>query len=145
MTKRDKNGRWQPGASGNPAGRPHDRAVALRRQLEANAPELVGKVIELALAGDPTALGVCMARLLPALKPHAAPVYVDIDGADSLAEKAEAVFSNAAAGHLPADTAAQLVGMLQAAARIVETSELAARLEALEKMQQSTPWRINEK
>src|SRR5262249_11141375 len=57
------------GQSGNPAGRPRgacNRAtLALEAKLEARAEEVVGLLIEQALAGQSAAMRTCVDRLLP--------------------------------------------------------------------------------
>jgi len=63
---------FQPGQSGNPNGRPKnivDKRTELRRLLEPHANDLVNKLVELARAGEPTALKLCIERLLPRVKP----------------------------------------------------------------------------
>ncbi|OGT38879.1 MAG: hypothetical protein A3F12_02775 [Gammaproteobacteria bacterium RIFCSPHIGHO2_12_FULL_38_14] len=63
---------FQPGHSGNPNGRPKgiiDRRAELRGLLEPHAKEIVDKLIEFAKAGDPTALKLCIERLIPRVKP----------------------------------------------------------------------------
>lgn len=52
----------------------------------------------------------------------------------SLAEMGEKVISGAATGKLPLDHASQLMNALQAQAKLLETSELIERLEAMESM-----------
>jgi hypothetical protein len=58
---------FKPGQSGNPLGRPkgvRNRAtVAAEALLEGEAEALTRKAIELALAGDPTALRLCLERI----------------------------------------------------------------------------------
>ncbi len=61
-----------PGQSGNPKGRPRgivDCRVQMRALLHLHANDLVEKLIEMAKAGDPTALRLCIERLIPRLKP----------------------------------------------------------------------------
>ena len=73
---------WKPGQSGNPAGRkPGTSKVAkLRVLLEPHADALVNKAVELALAGDPQALRLCLERLIPALKPESPAVRFALAG-----------------------------------------------------------------
>ena len=66
---RDRRGRFTRGRSGNPAGRPRgcrDHINGTARLLLAGEGEaLTRKAVELALAGDPTALRLCLERVLP--------------------------------------------------------------------------------
>ena len=65
---RDRRGRFARGRSGNPAGRPRgcrdhvNRAARLLLAGEGEA--LTRKAVELALAGDPTALRLCLERIV---------------------------------------------------------------------------------
>lgn len=63
---------FQTGQSGNPHGRPKgiaDKRTELRGLLEPHAKDIFEKLVELAKAGDPTALKLCVERLLPKVKP----------------------------------------------------------------------------
>src|SRR6266853_1573081 len=66
--ERDRRGRFARGRSGNPAGRPRgcrdhvNRAARLLLAGEGEA--LTRKAVELALAGDPTALRLCLERIV---------------------------------------------------------------------------------
>ena len=62
---------FQAGQSGNPNGRPKgiiDKRAELRGLLEPHAKDLIKKVIEFAKQGDPTAMRLCIERLLPRVK-----------------------------------------------------------------------------
>src|SRR6266536_6339065 len=67
---RDTRGRFRGGRSGNPAGRPRgsvNRAArAAMLLLDGEAEALTRKAVELALAGDPVALRLCLERIVGA-------------------------------------------------------------------------------
>lgn len=63
--------KFQPGTSGNPSGRPKgavNKQTRYSNLLESHAEQLINKVVELALEGDPNALRLCIERLLPKAK-----------------------------------------------------------------------------
>jgi hypothetical protein len=67
--KQANAGRFRPGESGNPAGRPQgsrNRAsIAVENLLEGQAEALTQRAIERAMEGDATALRLCLDRILP--------------------------------------------------------------------------------
>jgi len=64
--------RFQPGQSGNPAGRPrgsrNKRTILAERLLEDRAGEVTTAALDLAIAGNPIAVRVCMDRMAPRLR-----------------------------------------------------------------------------
>src|SRR5262249_52967850 len=64
--------RFQPGQSGNPAGRPrgsrNKRTILAEKLLEDRVGEVTTAAIDLAKAGDPIAVRVCMDRMAPRLR-----------------------------------------------------------------------------
>lgn len=134
--ERTPSGQFAPGRSGNPAGRPKSASVELRRQLAEHGPALVSKAVELALAGDPQALRICLDRIAPPLKSTAAPVTVELPTDAGLAGTARAFVDAAAQGRLAPDIAATLVQAVSGLARVVEIDEIEKRLAALEEAAQ---------
>ena len=60
--------KFQPGQSGNPAGRKVgclNKHTQLIKLLEPHAEAIVQKTVDLALLGDANALRLCMERLIP--------------------------------------------------------------------------------
>jgi hypothetical protein len=128
---RDKKGRWQPGVSGNPQGRPITNPA--RQMLMEKAEDLMKKAISMALEGDTAALNTCISRIIPQYRPVQAPVSLEIDLDDDLTAIGRQVVAAAADGQCPPDVAANLLQGLGTLARITEIQELRERLEALER------------
>jgi F0F1-type ATP synthase gamma subunit len=132
------------GQSGNPAGRPRgivNRATALAQNLLSEHAEWIArKVIELAEAGDMTAIRVCMERLVPPIKHQ--PVAVELPPIEKPADSVEAMASIAAAvaaGDLTAAEAAELAKVVDVYVRALDSKGFNERLSALEKEINGTP------
>src|SRR5215470_7002143 len=125
---------FEKGQSGNPEGRPpgiRDKRTAMRALLEPHAEALVTKAVEMALAGDSTALRICIDRLIPAAKAKDDPVSLPaLTG--SLADQGRVVIEALAQEKLSPEEAATILQALATQTRIVETDEIEARLTALE-------------
>ncbi|KVL61910.1 hypothetical protein WT01_08920 [Burkholderia cepacia] len=126
---------FKPGQSGNPAGKPKgakDKRTELRALLQPHAEDLVKKVVEMALAGDTTALRICVDRIIPTIKAKDAPISIGrLTG--SLADRGKVVLDALSDGSITPDEANAVMQAISAQARIVETDELARRVAALEK------------
>ncbi|MFL9987129.1 DUF5681 domain-containing protein [Paraburkholderia sediminicola] len=132
---------FRKGKSGNPAGKPkgaRDKRTELRELLRPRAAELVQKAVELALAGDTTALRICIDRIIPTIKAKDAPIGIGgLTG--SLAEQGQAVLAAMAAGEITPDEANAVMAAIAAQVRIVEADELEKRIAALEAQNGSKP------
>ncbi len=124
---------FQKGQSGNPAGRkPGEGPFAkYRRMLASRSEELINQVIDLALAGDTTALKMCLDRLFPPLKPVEPPVKFPLESG-SLTHMGAAVLSALGGGILSPEQGSKLVQALTGQARLIEVEELERRIAALE-------------
>lgn len=129
-----KLGRWKPGESGNPGGRPPGRGqvAELREQIGKAVPKIIRKQVALALAGDVAAARLLLERVISPLKAsdQAAPIELPTDG--TLADQGRAIVAAAGAGDLTPAQAAQLLTGLGVQAKLIETEELALRIKALE-------------
>ncbi len=130
-------GRFVPGVSGNPAGRPpgtRNRASLLVEQmLEGQAEALAAKVIDLALAGDVLALRLCLERLVPARKERQIMLQLPRPAtAPDITEAYGQVVEALAAGELTPTETDSAATLLENARRALETTELARRIEEME-------------
>lgn len=135
-----QGGKWLPGQSGNPAGRPRGS----RNKLTAACLDLLGDdaeaimetVIKRAKRGDGVALRLCVERLLPARAARDRAVEVELPAvvqAADLVSAAAAVIDRAAAGEISLSEAREFMTLLEAQRKVIETADLAVRLEVLEK------------
>lgn len=127
------NGRFAPGRSGNPKGRPNSASVILRARLANEGEKIAEVVVEKALEGDMTAAKLVLDRIVPPFKANAAPVHVELPATPTPLSLAHAFIEAAAGGELPPDVASQLVAATAQLCRVAEMEELRERLEALER------------
>lgn len=130
---RDTAGRFGPGNPGKPRGARHKATQAALALLDGEAGALTRKAVEMALAGDTTALRLCLERIAPPRRD--APVQFDLPPMESAldaARAAAAVLEAVAAGDLTPTEGAHLMGLVETYRRTLETSELEARVAALE-------------
>lgn len=125
---------FKTGKSGNPKGRPKgiaDKRTAWRQALEPRGKELMTKAVELALAGDSSALKLCLDRIAPSIRPQAEPIRFELHG-DTLTEKAESVLCAVADGVLDPHTGKALIDSIGSLVKVSEVDEITRRLDQLE-------------
>lgn len=130
---RDAAGRFTAGNPGRPPGARHRATRAALALLEGEAEGLTRRAVELALDGDTTALRLCLERIAPAKKD--APVQFDLPPMQSAADAAKAagaVLDAVAMGDLTPTEGAHIMGLVETYRRALETTELEARVAALE-------------
>jgi len=132
MTKRTPPG-WQPGQSGNPAGRPKGSGdvAAIRAAIAQRMPELIDTLVDRALSGDVGAARLLLERTIAPLKASEAPQAIELPSA-GLGDQGRAVIASVASGELAAGQGAQLLGAIGTLARVIEVEELTQRVQALE-------------
>lgn len=130
--------RFQPGQSGNPAGRPKGARHVALQALDAigqeRAEELLQQAITMALAGDMQAMRLLMDRVWPVAK-GGRPININLPEMRTAADIATAlgaIAGAAAAGELTVDEAAGLAAVIEGQRRALETVELEQRIAALE-------------
>jgi Family of unknown function (DUF5681) len=130
---------FKAGQSGNPAGKAkgtrNAATLAMEALLDGQAEALTQKAIDLALAGDITALRLCLVRVLPARKDRPVtfalpPINTPQDAATTIS----AVLAAVAAGELTPSDASEISKLIEVYVETVKTAEFAERLNQLEKM-----------
>jgi len=123
------------GRSGNPAGRRlgsrNKGTVAAQALLMGEAEALTRKAVEAALAGDPTAMRLCLERILPrerAVEFALPPIKSAADIAQAMGAVAEAL----ACGLITPSEAQAIARVFTTFVRTIETSDFDHRLQALE-------------
>ena len=129
--------KFQPGQSGNPAGRPtgarHKTTLAIENLLDGEAEDLTRKVIEKAKEGDMVALKLCLDRIAPVRKGRPVPLNLpEIESAADLGNAGAAVGKALTEGELSPEEAVSVMSMLDGMKKLYETTELEQRITALE-------------
>lgn len=134
MTDKKKPGRWKPGESGNPKGKPPGtgEVAKLRAAIGERVPELLAAMMTRALDGDVGAARLLLERAVAPLKAAEQTQALSLpDG--TLTEQGRAVLAAVAAGELAPGQGAQLLAAIGTLGKVAELDELAARITALEK------------
>jgi hypothetical protein len=134
MTEPKSRGRWKPGESGNPKGKPAGcgELQKLRAAIGEHVPDIIKKLVTAAKEGDVQAARLLLDRVLPPLKAIEPAQAVAMAGA-TLTQKGEAVLSAVAAGDLAPSQGAALLSAIATLGKVVEIDDLATRVAALEK------------
>lgn len=132
-TGRDASGRFTEGNPGRPRGARHKATRAALALLDGEAEALTRQAVTMALGGDGAALRLCLERIAPPRRD--APVTFDLprmETARDAAKAAGAVLEAVAEGDLTPTEGAHIMGLVETFRRTLETSELEARVAALE-------------
>ena len=130
---RNAAGRFAPGNPGKPTGSRHRATMAALALLDGEAETLTRKAVEMALGGDVTALRLCLERIAPPRKD--VPVAFALPAMQSAADAAAAaaaVLAAVAGGDLTPTEGAAIMALIEVYRRALETTELEARVTALE-------------
>ncbi|QWL80932.1 hypothetical protein HQ395_20425 [Aeromonas hydrophila] len=131
---------WQKGETGNSNGRPtgSGKAQIVRRIIAdvfGDESGAIRKVAELAQEGDLQACSLLLSKTIPPLRSsHEAVTLIDAETLQGMSASLRAGLINEAAitGRLPADIALLLLDGIEREYRILESTELCERFEALE-------------
>lgn len=134
---------FQPGNTfgrGRPKGCRNKATIALQEMLDGHGESITRKCALLALQGDPTALRLCMERLIPPRKEH--PVKFKLPAVTTAAEVAaavDAVLQGVARGQLTPAEGQMIATILEGRRKAIQTEEHEARIRALESGSGATP------
>jgi hypothetical protein len=130
---RDARGRFAPGNPGRPPGIRNKTTRAVMQILGEHAETLAWQAVARALEGDTAALRLVMERIAPPARD--APVTFALprmEIARDAAQAAGAVLEAVAGGELTPSEGQAIMGLVEGFRRALETSELEARIAALE-------------
>ncbi|WP_439825565.1 hypothetical protein [Aeromonas caviae] len=131
---------WQKGETGNSNGRPagSGKAQIVRRIIKdvfGSEDGAIKTVAELAKGGDLQACSLLLSKTIPPLRSsHEAVTLIDAEalGAMTASQRAALINEAAITGRLPPDVALILLDGVEREYRILESTELFERFEALE-------------
>jgi hypothetical protein len=138
-TSQKQVGGFKKGVSGNPRGRPagsrNAATLACEALLEGQAEALTQKAVDMALAGDPVALRICLERICPVRKDRAVrfplpPIGTPRDAADLMA----AVIAAVGAGRVTPSEGAEVSKMMDAFVKAYQSAELVDRTVPINQM-----------
>ena len=129
---------FKPGKSGNPKGRPkgalNKTTLATQALLDGEAEALTRKAVELAKAGNPMALRLCLERVLPPCKDRLISFTLPkVEGVQDLLKVLGAILKAVAEGEITPSEGQTLTAIMDAYRKGLETMDLEARITALEK------------
>jgi len=134
---KQRQSQFRPGESGNPRGRPkgsrHRITLLAEAMVDEAAQDVVARIIDHAKQGDPAACKLLLDRILPIRKERPTPFALpEIQTVNDLPTALSAITAAVAEGNLTLTEAADASRLVENYARAVETTDLAARIEALE-------------
>lgn len=119
------HGRFRRGVSGNPRGRPvgsrNHATLAAATLLEGEAEAITRKAVELALAGDPVALRLCVERILPPMRERPRPAIAADGPRDAVAQVSERVL----AGEMDVEQGFRMIAFVDRLAELYERLPIA--------------------
>ncbi len=128
---------FQPGQSGNPAGRPPGARNKTTRAIEAlidgEAEVITRKAIELAKSGEAAAIRLCLDRLCPPQKDRPAPFDMPkMETAEDAVKVSAAIVNAVGIGELTPREASELSKVIENFVKAIEIRDLEPRVRNLE-------------
>ena len=136
-SERKQGGRFRPGQSGNPAGKPkgarHKTTLLAEKLMQDDAEAIVKAVLDSAKSGGMTAARIVLDRIAPARRDN--PVSFElpkIESADDAAKAMASLVESVAAGEVTPGEAVEVCKVVDTFIRTLEMTEPEARLRVLE-------------
>lgn len=127
--------KFKKGVSGNSRGRPkgaRDKRIELRKLFEPHAPALIKKAVEMALAGDTTAMRLCLDRIVAPKKDD--PITLpELRDKPTLSAKAQLVLDFVSDGEITPGEADGVMKTITGLLKVREFDEIEKRVAELEK------------
>jgi hypothetical protein len=129
--------RFQPGQSGNPAGKPkgarNKTTLAAEALLDGDAETITQKAIELAKAGDMAAIRLCMDRVVPPRRDrHVSFALPKMEKASDAVTASASIVAAVSIGDLTPSEASELIRVVESYTRVLQATEIEDRLARLE-------------
>ena len=137
QAKETKAGKFPKGKSGNPKGRPkgarNKATLAAEALMDGDAEAITHKAVELAKAGDMTAIRLCLERILPPRKCRPLKINLpQIKCAEDILKVVNSVLAAVASGKITTDEADALLRTVEAGRKAIETEQLHLELDELQ-------------
>jgi len=130
---RSTDGRFAKGNPGRPPGSRNRATVAVEDLLKGEGEKLTRKAINMALAGDATAMRLCLERVAPPVKQRLVEFELpQPSGSSDAARSAHAVLEAVSNADLTPAEGAQVMQMVQTYIKALELGEIEDRIAALE-------------
>ncbi len=136
-SKRKQPSRFQPGQSGNPAGKPkgtrHRATEMIETLMAGDADAIARSVVNKAIDGDMTAARLVLDRIAPPRKGRSVTLDLpQINGLSDLAMAQGVVIKAVAEGDISPEEATDISRVLEATGTSIERRDLETRIAALE-------------
>lgn len=134
---RQTNGKFAPGnrlSNGRKPGSRNRTTLAALNLLDGEAERLSRRAVDLALAGDVSALKLCLDKVAPPRRDR--PIEIEMGRIESVSDACSAIsnlIEAVAAGELAPSEADAVAALIERRAKLAELSDIEQRLSALEK------------